>query len=201
MTDDADRIISLYDGHALAFDKDRSRTLFERPQLDQFRGLVRRGGSILDIGCGTGEPIARYLIEAGHDLTGIDASPAMIALCSDRFPQVTWTVADMRTLSLGRRFDGVLAWNSFFHLRPADQRKMFSVFQRHAAPNAALMFTSGPRGGEALGSYQGEPLYHASLEPYEYRALLGEHGFAVESYDPENAACSGHTIWLARYCA
>jgi len=64
-----------------------------------------------------------------------------------------------------------------------------------------LMFTSGPRGGEALASYQGEPLYHASLEPDEYRALLGEYGFAVVSYDPENAACNGHTIWLARYCA
>jgi hypothetical protein len=107
----------------------------------------------------------------------------------------------MRTLSLGRRFDGILAWDSFFHLRQDDQRNMFPVFRRHAAPNAALMFTSGPRGGVAMGTYQGEPLYHASLEPDEYRALLAEHGFAVVSYDPKHASCGGHTIWLARYCA
>jgi hypothetical protein len=60
------------------------------------------------------------------------------------------------------------------------------------------MFTSGPRAGVAMGTYEGEPLYHASLDPQEYRALLDEHGFEVVSYVPEDRACGGHTIWLAR---
>src|SRR5436305_10543555 len=98
MTDDADRIISLYDGHALAFDKDRSRTLFEKSQLDQFRGLVRRGGSILDIGCGMGEAIASYLIAAGHGLAGGGGSPTLIGLCRARFPRTTWAGGDLRPL-------------------------------------------------------------------------------------------------------
>jgi hypothetical protein len=37
-----------------------------------------------------------------------------------------------------------------------------AVFRRHAAPKAALMFTSGPAAGEAIGAYRGEPLYHAA---------------------------------------
>jgi hypothetical protein len=122
-----------------------------------------RTGSILDIGCGSGEPIARYLIEAGYDLTGADSSPAMIEMCKSRFPNQNWLIEDMRILSLARRFEGLLAWDSFFHLRKDDQRKMFPIFRAHAAPNAALMFTSGPRDGEAMGTYRGEPLYHASL--------------------------------------
>src|SRR3954469_1600763 len=77
-----------------------------------------------------------------------------------------------RGLSLGQRFDGILAWDSFFHLRPGDQRAMFPVFRDHAAPGASLLFTSGPRAGVAMGEWQGEPLYHASLDPDEYRALL-----------------------------
>jgi hypothetical protein len=60
------------------------------------------------------------------------------------------------------------------------------------------MFTSGPSDGEAMGMYQGEPLYHASLDPDEYRALLAAYGFEVVAHLPEDAACGGHTIWLAR---
>jgi trans-aconitate methyltransferase len=157
-----------------------------------------RGGSILDAGCGSAEPIARYFIEAGYALTGVDSSPAMIGLCRSRFPRRTWVVSDMRTLSLGRRFEGILAWDSFFHLRQDDQARMFPIFRTHAAPKAALMFTSGPRRGEAMGTYRGEPLYHASLDPAEYRALLDEHGFQVVSHVSEDPGCGGRTIWLAQ---
>lgn len=198
MADDPDKIIGLYERHAHAWDKDRWRTLFEKPWLDRFLALVPRAGAILDIGCGSGEPIGRYFIETGYDLMGVDSSSAMMAMCRARFPDQTWIVADMRTLELDRRFDGVLAWDSFFHLRPNDQRSMFSIFRKHAAPRAALMFTSGPRDGIAVGSYQGEPLYHASLAPQEYRSLLDENGFEVVAYVPEDPGCGKHTIWLAR---
>ena len=42
---------------------------------------------------------------------------------------------------------------------------MFPRFAAHAQPGAPLMFTSGSEAGEAIGEWQGEPLYHASLEP------------------------------------
>jgi hypothetical protein len=38
-----------------------------------------------------------------------------------------------------RTFDGVLAWDSFFHLTPDDQRGMFAVFSVHVAKDATLM--------------------------------------------------------------
>jgi hypothetical protein len=49
---------------------------------------------------------------------------------------------------------------------------MFSVFAHHGAAHAALMFISGPGFSEMISEYQGEPLYHASLDPDEYQALL-----------------------------
>jgi hypothetical protein len=60
------------------------------------------------------------------------------------------------------------------------------------------MFTSGPRAGEAIGSYRGDTLYHASLDPSEYRELLREHGFDVVAHVAEDETCGGHTVWLAR---
>lgn len=198
MTQDSERIVGLYERHAHAFDKDRVRILFEKVGLERFRALIPQGGSVLDLGCGMGEPIARYLIEGGYALTGVDSSPSMIALCGSRFPDQAWRVADMRSLALARRFDGIIAWDSFFHLIPDDQRRMFPVFAAHAAPNAALMFTSGPSHGESMGVYQGEKLYHASLDAAEYRALLAQSGFAVEAHTADDPDCGGHTIWLAR---
>ena len=78
----------------------------------------------------------------------------------------------MRGLKLDKTFDGILAWDSFFHLSPEAQRAMFPVFAAHAHQDTVLMFNTGPGFGEAIGSYRGDPLYHASLDPAEYDQLL-----------------------------
>lgn len=203
MRNHASHIIEIYCRRARDFDAERSRTLVEKAWLDDFCAHLPAGGSILDIGCGMGEPIARYLTENGFAVTGVDSSPDMIALCRERFPRrdwpnCDWIVADMRTLSLGKRFDGLLAWDSFFHLTHDDQRLMFPVFTAHAAAGAALMFTSGPRNDEALGAWRGDTLYHASFAPHEYRGLLADAGFQDVAFWPEQAACGGRSIWLAQ---
>ena len=41
------------------------------------------------------------------------------------------------------------------------------------------MFNAGPSDGEAIGSYRGDPLYHASLGPAEYAELLAGIGFEL----------------------
>jgi SAM-dependent methyltransferase len=198
MDPSSDRIIDHYERHARSWDRDRGRSLFECGWLDRFRAVAGDGASILDLGCAGGEPLARYLIECGHAITGVDSSPTLIELAAARFPTQSWNVGDMRGIALGQRFGGVLAWDSFFHLTADDQRAMFPVFRAHAEAGAALMFTSGPRAGEAIGSYQGEPLYHASLDAEEYEALLDTHGFSVVRHRTEDPTCGGHTVWLAR---
>ncbi|MFN3636804.1 MAG: class I SAM-dependent methyltransferase, partial [Rhizobium rhizophilum] len=94
----------LYERHALSFDRIRGKQLFEKPWLDRFAALLPPGGAILDIGCGSGEPIAADLVGRGFALTGVDGSPSLIDLCRFRLPSGEWHVADMRRLSRGRRF-------------------------------------------------------------------------------------------------
>jgi cyclopropane fatty-acyl-phospholipid synthase-like methyltransferase len=194
-----ERIIGLYEENAAAWDRQRGRDLFEKPQLDRFADLLPEGGSILDLGCGMGEPIGHYLIGRGFALTGVDSSPSLIDLCRERFPDHEWIAADMRGLALGRRFDAILAWHSFFHLSPEDQEAMFPVFAAHAAPGAILMFTSGVTRGQSIGEWRNEPLYHGSLDPDEYRALLAENGFSALDYRPRDAEIGHATIWVARF--
>ena len=199
MTSHADRIIELYERHAEDWRRrSHERRFLERETLDRFLTLAPKNGSVLDLGCGSGEPVADYLVTRGHHVTGVDSSPTLLGFCRARHPGAQWIEADMRTLALGRRFDAILAWNSFFHLDHHAQRGMFPIFAAHASADAPLMFTSGPAHGEAIGTYQGEPLYHASLDEAEYRTLLDRNGFDVVSYRPEDETCGKHTIWLAR---
>ena len=196
-----DAVSDLYERHAEAYDRDRDRSLQERAWLDRFLVHVRPGGTVLDIGCGMGEPIARYLLDRGVRVVGVDASPSMIKRCRARFPDSEWLVADMRELELDRRFDGVLAWDSVFHLGMDAQQGMFPRFAAHARPGAPLMFTSGPAEGEVVGSYCEEPLYHASLSPAKYEKLLATSGFVVRAYVADDPETGQHTVWLATYDA
>jgi len=78
---------------------------------------------------------------------------------------------------------------------------MFTIFAAHAKSKAVLMFTSGTSDGEAIGMFQGEPLYHSSLAPTEYRQLLHENGFDVLKTVFEDPECGGRTVWLAQRSA
>lgn len=194
----ANDIIDLYERHAEAWDAQRGRALFERVWLDRFASVLGGEASVLDLGCGAGEPIARFFVERGYRVTGVDSSPSLIGKSAARFPDHAWIVGDMRRLDLGARFGGIVAWDSFFHLAHDDQRAMFPIFRAHAAPGAALMFTSGPSHGEAIGSFEGDVLYHASLAPDAYERLLEANGFSVVEHIAEDSDCGGHTVWLAR---
>lgn len=193
----AERVVDIYQRHAGAWSRERGDHLPEKAWIDSFLALLPDNPTVLDVGCGTGVPIARYLIDRRCQVTGVDASSAMITRCADRFPEHAWHLGDMRTLALDRGFDVIMAWDSFFHLTQDDQRRMFPTFKCHAAAGAALMFTSGPAAGERMGSYQGEPLFHASLDSDEYRGLLHDNGFDVVTHVVEAPTCGQRTSWLA----
>jgi SAM-dependent methyltransferase len=196
----ADQIIAHYERHAVDWDADRAAGGWnDKSWHDRFIGMLHAGASVLDLGCGSGTPVARRMVAQGLKVTGVDASPTLISLCRARLPDHEWIVGDMRSLALGRTFAGVLAWDSFFHLGYDDQRKMIDdVFVAHAGPRAVLMFNAGPRQGEAIGNYRGDPLYHASLDPAEYAKLLDRIGFDIVAHAVEDPQAGGRTVWLAQ---
>lgn len=194
----AQNIIEIYKKHARAWTELRGDFLYEKAWLDLFLTLIPAHPTLLDLGCGSGKPIADYLIQQGHTLIGVDSSDVMIAMAQKNFPKQTWVQADMRTVELDQKFNAILAWDSFFHLTPDDQRQMFAQFAQFSVANTALMFTSGPMAGEAMGDMFGDALYHASLSQDEYRVLLKQYGFNVVKMVANDVECTGHTVWLAQ---
>lgn len=195
------RTRQVYDREAHAFDRQRARVLFEKRWLDRFLAALRADSdgvvSVLDVGCGSGEPIASYLIGNGTALTGVDQSPAMLAIAHTRFPNAAWIEADMRTMEVGQRFSGVLSWNAFFHLSRDEQRQTIPRLAGHVAPDGALLLTTGHEDGEVTGTVNGETVYHASLAPAEYEDILRACGFAEVDIVTRDASCDDHSIVLA----
>lgn len=195
----AQNIIEIYKKYARAWTELRGNFLYEKAWLDHFLALIPQHSEILDLGCGSGKPIADYLIQHDHKITGVDSSDVMIEMAQQHFPEQHWLQADMRTVEFDQKFNAILAWDSFFHLTPNDQRQMFRQFARFAQQGTVLMFSSGPSHGEAIGDLFGDALYHASLAPEEYRALLKQSGFKVIKMVAEDIECTGHTVWLAQF--
>lgn len=106
------------------------------------------GGTVLELGCGTGRvliPTAR----AGVEITGIDLSPQMLAICREKLareaPDVgartTLHQADMRQLQLARRFKLVtIPFRPFQHLESVDdQLACLACVREHLTPQGRLI--------------------------------------------------------------
>ncbi len=188
----------VYEQKAAAYDAQRSRALFEARWLARFTACLPAGGRVLDLGCGAGEPIARWFIAEGFRVTGVDIAGAMLDIARGRWPDGGWRQGDMRELDLGEAFDGIIAWDSFFHLRAQEQRTTIRRMARHLRVGGSLIFTVGPEDGERSGTVAGQPVYHASLSPAEYVALLEDQGLRLTGFLAEDPDCDRHSVMMAR---
>ncbi len=192
-----DRIADLYQRHALAFDAARRRSFPERAWLERFVRSIPKGGEILDLGCGGGEPVDRYLVDRGYRLTGVDIAPNMIKLARTRFFRQKWIEADMRKFGAeSGAYDGIVAWSSLFHLDEEAQSKLIQRMAIWLKRGGVALFNTGPDKGIAIGELEGEDLFHASLAPGEYRALFAKSGLAEIAHRIEDPDCGGMTVWL-----
>ena len=154
--------------------------------------------TVLDLGCGTGEPIASFFIHHGHQITGVDFSEPMLDIARERFPNHTWLNQDIRTFYANTTYDGVVAWGSFFHLSQNEQREHFNVFSRSLKPGGAALITIGHIEGEVTGSINDTTVYHSSLSLREYTSIIEKLGLVLVAYALNDPDCQGHSVLLIK---
>lgn len=189
---------AVYERQAAAYDASRSRALFEARWLARFTAALTPGARVLDLGCGAGEPIARWFIAEGFQVTGVDFAQPMLDIARARWPDGDWRLGDMRHLDLPDRFGGIVAWHSFFHLRPDEQRACIAQMAQHLVPGGSLLLTVGPRAGEASGTVGGEAVYHASLSAADYATCLEAHGLRLTGFMAEDPDTDKASVLMAR---
>jgi len=198
-TGERKNVYEVYNKIANWFSENRYTGLFEKQWLDELIAHIPVNAPVLDLGCGTGKPILEYLVSKNLNVTGVDASSEILKIAKTNFPVTEFILQDMRLLNLGRKFDAIIVWHSFFHLPAADQPAMFERFAEHLNPNGILLFTSGTENGEAWGMNGGENLFHASLSAKEYEDLLNKHNFKVLKHLIKDPDCNFDTVWMAQY--
>lgn len=104
---------------------------------------------LLELGPGTGRQVLELGSGGGHNaahlrsrctMTLVDASPAMLAMSRRLNPDCEHVVADMRTVRLGRRFDGVLVHDAIDYMTTEDDlRQALGTVAEHCRPGGVAV--------------------------------------------------------------
>ena len=104
-----------------------------------------QSAAILDVGCGSGVPIAQALVADGFSLWGVDASPSLISAYRQNLPGMPAVCEPAQDSSFfNRTFMGVVSVGLIFLLGADDQRKLLTSVARVLEPEGRFLF-SAPR--------------------------------------------------------
>ena len=145
----------------------------------EFADSLPTSAKILEVGCGNGF-LTRYLLERGFTVTGIDTSNEMIRLARRRnLQRTTLETIDFFEYMTQEKFDGILAWDCFFHFPRIKQREIYSRVSDLLKSGGYLLFTHGDCDDEHYAEMMGENFYYSCLPKDEVMRLLKHAGLEV----------------------
>lgn len=183
-------LLEIYNGFAETYEQNRG--LFDMTDIISqfFNVLAVKKGSLLDLGCGAGEPIARFFTDCGWQVTGVDFSEKMLELAAKYVPEMITMQRDMRDVQFAAQsFDAITAIYSLFHVPSSDHVLMFEKFNRWLRPGGKALFTYATKeytGSEEFDGYKefmGQSLYYSHKSTSALYCDLHKAGFKIQSKD------------------
>jgi len=178
----------IYDQFAETYEKNRG--LFDMSEIlnSFYNGLGIKKGRLLDMGCGAGEPFARFFVDHGWSVTGVDFSQRMLALAAKYVPEMQSVCSDMRSVDFAPdEFAAITAIYSLFHIPGKDQVALLAKFHRWLSPGGKVLFTyatkeyTGSAEFDGYKEFLGQKLYYSHKSPGALYADLTGTGFDIES--------------------
>ncbi|MDQ2588689.1 class I SAM-dependent methyltransferase [Saccharothrix yanglingensis] len=108
------------------------------------------GARVLDVGSGTGRPVAEDLTRAGHRVVGVDVSRAMVDIAREQVPGAEFVHADIRTWDTDERFDAVCAFFPFLQMTRAEVEDVLARLHGRLEPAGLLALITVPLDVEDL---------------------------------------------------
>lgn len=104
---------------------------------------LRPGSVVLDIGCGTGIPVSKVLVDAGMTVFGIDASPTLAKAFHENFPDLAIACEAVEdSVFFDRQFDAVISVGLMFLLSVEGQEMMINKVSKALKPGGKFVFTA-----------------------------------------------------------
>lgn len=185
-----------YDLIATGFADMRDAFYTEQKYLDEMIKHIPQKAHILDVGCGSGFPIAAYLIEQGFEVTGIDGSQKLLEIAKEKCPKMKRILGDVRTVQLDETFDAIVEWWCLFHVPKYDHEKMIHRFSQWLKADGIVEFTTGDSEYEnASSDMLNQELHFYSLDPKVYEQYLKKYGFKILLKESDQET---HMVWIAK---
>ena len=153
-----------------------ARTTFfgrEREYVDTVLSAAPVGSMILDMGCGTGRPLAEYIVSQGRHVLGVDQSEAMLEIARRQLPHEKWVLSPMEEYEPESGCQGVLIWDALFHVRRTEHEPIVRKVVRVLPSGGRLMLTVGGSAHAEFTDYMyGHEFYYDSNTPGETEQFL-----------------------------
>jgi SAM-dependent methyltransferase len=177
-----------YEGVAAEFLAKRGRAASTAIGMGRVRDWARAlppAASVVDLGCGSGFPITKVLVDEGLDVYGIDAAPSLVEAFRHNLPDVPVACESVLDSSFFKRtFQGVIAWGLMFLLQPHEQRLLIRRAANVLVRGGGLLFTAAAEPATWNDVMTG--LESRSLGAPEYRRQLSFVGLSViNEYEDE----------------
>jgi SAM-dependent methyltransferase len=169
-----------YEGIAEIYIKGRGRAVngIGSSTARAWAQTLNRSSAVLDIGCGTGIPVTKILLDEGLTAYALDASPTMIEAFRQNFPNVPVACEPVeRSPFFNRSFDGIIAVGLIFLLSEETQRALIPKMAAALNPGGRLLFTA-PLYKMEWKDAMTEQLSR-SLGAEQYRELLSASGLSI----------------------
>lgn len=164
----------------------------EQAYLDAFLDGLPTPAQLLDLGCGSGRPMAEYLLSRGHQVTGVDQSVAMLTLARTRFPAARWIESTIEDYASDEHVDGILCWDALFHIDRAQHQRLLTRFAGLLRGGGRLMLTAGGSAHPAFtDSMFGRQFHYDSHPPEILLGLLDAAGFDLIANEFMNLPTGG----------
>jgi cyclopropane fatty-acyl-phospholipid synthase-like methyltransferase len=170
--------------------------------VDTILARLEPGARVLDLGCGTGVPITRYVAERGFRVTGIDSSERLLEIARRAVPEAEFGHAEMLEVRMAQRVGAVIAWDSVFHTDRRRHAEVFAVMRSLLEEGGWLLMSAGGSSEEGFESEMfGQRFYYSGYEPAQTVQLLTAAGFDVELCEVDDSSSRGHVAIIARAVA
>jgi len=200
--DESDLVRRGYDALSYHYRRDDAEEGRYAPWLAELRARVPAGGSVLDLGCGCGVPVARSLAAAGYQVTGVDISDVQIERARRLVPAGTFIRADASTVAFpAASFDAVVCLYALVHMPLAAQPGLLQRAAGWLRPGGWLLTVTGLRAWTGTeDNWLGGPATmwwsHAGAD--SYRAWLEQAGLRVTAQELVPGGDGGHALFWAR---
>jgi 2-polyprenyl-3-methyl-5-hydroxy-6-metoxy-1,4-benzoquinol methylase len=170
--------------------------------LEDLATLLPSEAAVLDLGCGAGVPVTRWLADRGFAVTGVDVSAKQLELARINVPEGTFLKADMTEVVFApESFEAVVAFHSIIHVPRTEHPTLLESTHRWLEPGGALLATmtvADYEGRDENWEGWGAPMVWSHYDMNANVAMLRDAVFEIRYAEPRTGEGTGDETetWL-----